>query len=108
MAQQIYFNKEKINTLIKMENLIMEYSKDIFGENKDKKVNIKWCNGDITTITYDDYMQFNNIIEKLIIAHKKNIEKQVEYKNEKRKTNKMFARSKKEIERYNKRKEGSR
>ena len=75
MAQQIYFNKEKINTLIKMENLIMEYSKDIFGENKDKKVNIKWFNGDITTITYDDYMQFNNIIEQLIIAHKKNIEK---------------------------------
>ena len=107
MAQQIYFNKEKINTLIKMENLIMEYSKDIFGENKDKEVNIKWFNGDITTITYDDYMQFNNIIEQLIIAHKKNIEKQVEYKNEKRKTNKMFARSKKEIERYNKKKEGS-
>ena len=44
MAQQIYFNKEKINTLIKMENLIMEYSKDIFGENKDKEVNIKWFN----------------------------------------------------------------
>ena len=37
MAMQFYFNKEKINTLIKMENLIMKYSKDIFGENKDKK-----------------------------------------------------------------------
>ena len=37
MAQQLYFNKEKINILIKMENLIMQYSKDIFGENKDKK-----------------------------------------------------------------------
>ena len=107
MAQQIYFNKEKINTLIKMENLIMEYSKDIFGENKDKEVNIKWFNGDITTITYDDYMQFNNIIEKLIIAHKQNIKKQNEYKKEKRKTNKMFGRSRKEIERYNKKKEGS-
>lgn len=71
MAQQIYFNKEKINTLIKMENLIMQYSKDIFGENKDKKIEVKWYNGDITTITYDDYMQFNNIIEQLIIAHKK-------------------------------------
>ena len=107
MAQQIYFNKEKINTLIKMENLIMEYSKDIFGENKDKEVNIKWFNGDITTITYDDYMQFNNIIEKLIIAHKQNIKKQNEYKNEKRKTNKRCERSKKEIKRYNKKKEGS-
>lgn len=37
MARQLYFNKEKINTLIKMENLIMQYSKDIFGKNKDKK-----------------------------------------------------------------------
>lgn len=107
MAQQIYFNKEKINTLIKMENLIMQYSKDIFGENKDKKIEVKWYNGDITTITYDDYMQFNNIIEKLIIAHKQNIKKQNEYKKEKRKTNKMFGRSRKEIERYNKKKEGS-
>lgn len=108
MAQQIYFNKEKINTLIKMENLIMQYSKDIFGENKDKKIEVKWYNGDITTITYDDYMQFNNIIEQLIIAHKKNIEKQVKYKNEKRKTNKMYGRSKKEIEKYDKKKESSR
>lgn len=107
MAQQIYFNKEKINTLIKMENLIMQYSKDIFGENKDKKIEVKWYNGDITTITYDDYMQFNNIIEQLIIAHKKNIKKQNEYKKEKRKTNKMFGRRRKEIERYNKKKEGS-
>ena len=107
MAMQFYFNKEKINTLIKMENLIMKYSKDIFGENKDKKNEVKWYNGDITTITYDDYMQFNNIIEKLIIAHKKNIKKQNEYKKEKRKTDKMFGRSRKEIERYNKKKEVS-
>lgn len=107
MAMQFYFNKEKINTLIKMENLIMKYSKDIFGENKDKKNEVKWYNGDITTITYDDYMQFNNIIEQLIIAHKKNIKKQNEYKKEKRKTDKMFGRSRKEIERYNKKKEVS-
>ena len=107
MARQLYFNKEKINTLIKMENLIMKYSKEIFGADKDKTVEVNWFNGDITKITYDDYMQFNNIIEKLIIAHKQNIKKQNEYKNEKRKTNKMFARSKKEIERYNKKKEGS-
>lgn len=108
MARQLYFNKEKINTLIKMENLIMQYSKEIFGENKDKEVNVKWFNGDITTITYDDYMQFNNIIEQLITAHKQNIDKQTEYKNKRRKTDKMYARSKKEIEKYNKKKEGGR
>ena len=107
MSGQLYFSKEKINTLIKMESLIMEYSKEIFGADKDKTVEVNWFNGDITKITYDDYMQFNNIIEKLIIAHKQNIKKQNEYKNEKRKTNKMFARSKKQIERYNKKKEGS-
>ena len=90
MAQQIYFNKEKINTLIKMENLIMEYSKDIFGENKDKKVNIKWYNGDITTITYDDYMQFNNIIEQIIIAHKKILKNKMNIKKRKEKRTKCL------------------
>lgn len=97
MGRQLYFNKEKINTLIKMENLIMKYSKEIFGVNKDKAVEVNWFNGDITKITYEDYMQFNNIIEQLIVAHKQNISKQVEYKNEKRKINKMYGRSKKEI-----------
>lgn len=97
MGRQLYFNKEKIDTLIKMENLIMKYSKEIFGVNKDKVVEVGWFNGDITKITYDDYMQFNNIIEQLIIAHKQNINKQVEYKSKKRKIDKMYARSEKEI-----------
>ena len=97
MGKQLYFNKEKINTLIKMENLIMKYSKEIFGADKDKTVEVNWFNGDITKITYDDYMQFNNIIEQLIVAHKQNISKQIEYKNKKRKINKMYGRSKKEI-----------
>ena len=97
MSGQLYFNKEKINTLIKMENLIMKYSKEIFGADKDKTVEVNWFNGDITKITYDDYMQFNNIIEQLIVAHKQNISKQIEYKNKKRKINKMYGRSKKEI-----------
>ena len=100
MGRQLYFSKEKINTLIKMENLIMKYSTEIFGINKDKVVEVGWVNGDITKITYEDYMQFNNIIEQLIVAHKQNISKQVEYKNEKRKINKMYGRSKKEIEQH--------
>ena len=53
-----------------------------------------------TKITYDDYMQFNNIIEQLIVAHEQNIRKQVKYKNKKRQENKMYARSKKEIEQH--------
>ena len=100
MSGQLYFNKEKINTLIKMENLIMKYSKEIFGVNKDKAVEVNWFNGDITKITYEDYMQFNNIIEQLIVAHEQNIRKQVEYKNKKRQENKMYARSKKEKEQH--------
>ena len=100
MARQLYFNKEKINTQIKMENLIMKYSKEIFGADKDKTVEVKWFNGDITKITYDDYMQFNNIIEQLIVAHEKNIREQVKYKNKKRQENKMYARSKKEKEQH--------
>ena len=97
MGRQLYFNKEKINTLIKMENLIMKCSKEIFGVNKDKVVEVSWFNGDITKITYDDYMQFNNIIEQLIVAHKQNVSKQIENKNKKRKIDKMYGRSKKEI-----------
>lgn len=97
---QLYFNKEKINTLIKMENLIMKCSKEIFGVNKDKVVEVSWFNGDITKITYDDYMQFNNIIEQLIVAHEKNIRKQVRYKNKRRQEDKMYARSKKEKEQH--------
>ena len=100
MGRQLYFNKEKINTLIKMENLIMKYSKEIFGADKDKTVEVKWFNGDITKITYDDYMQFNNIIEQLIVAHEQNIRERVEYKNKKRQENKMYARSKKEKEQH--------
>lgn len=99
MAKQLYFSKEKINTLIKMENLIMKYSTEIFGPDKTKITEIKWYDGDITKISYDDYMNFNNIIEQLIIKHKQNIKEQNEYKNKKRKTNKWYARSKKEIER---------
>ena len=97
MGRQVYFSKEKINTLTKMENLIMKYSTEIFGINKDKVVEVGWVNGDITKITYEDYMQFNNIIEQLIVAHKQNVSKQIEYKNKKRKIDKMYGRSKKEI-----------
>ena len=100
MGRQLYFSKEKINTLTKMENLIMKYSTEIFGINKDKVVEVGWFNGDITKITYNDYMQFNNIIEQLIVAHEQNIRKQVEYKNKKRQENKMYARSKKEKEQH--------
>ena len=97
---KLYFNKEKINTLTKMENLIMKYSTEIFGINKDKVVEVGWFNGDITKITYNDYMQFNNIIEQLIVAHKQNVSKQIEYKNKKRQENKMYDRSKKEKEQH--------
>ena len=100
MGRQLYCNKEKINTLIKMENLIMKCSKEIFGVNKDKVVEVSCFNGDITKITYDDYMQFNNIIEQLIVANEKNIRKQVRYKNKKRQENKMYGRSKKEKEQH--------
>lgn len=97
MARQLYFSKEKIDILIKMENLIMQYGEVIFGKKKNKIVKIKWFDGSITTIDYNDYMSFNNIIEQLINSHKQNIKKQVEYKKNRRKIDKMYGRSKKEI-----------
>ena len=33
-----------------MENLIMKYSKEIFGADKDKTFEVNWFNGDITKI----------------------------------------------------------
>ena len=99
MARQLYFSKDKINTLIKMENLIMRYSKIIFGLNKDKIIKIKWFDDDVTQISYDDYMKFNNIIEQLITTHKQNIKEQTEYKRKKRKTNNLYGRSKKVMNR---------
>lgn len=50
MAQQIYFNKEKINTLIKMENLI-------------EKVNIK----DEMFNLFDSYVVVLLILKKMIL-----------------------------------------
>ena len=97
MATQLYFSKEKIDTLIKMENLIMKNSDTIFGKKKNKITKVKWFDGVITTINYNDYMNFNNIIEQLINLHAKNIKKQVEYKKNRRKIDKMYGRSKKEI-----------
>lgn len=97
MATQLYFSKEKIDTLIKMENLIMKNSDTIFGKKKNKITKVKWFDGAITTINYNDYMNFNNIIEQLINSHAKNIKKQVEYKKNRRKIDKMYGRSKKEI-----------
>lgn len=97
MATQLYFSKEKIDTLIKMENLIMKNSDTIFGKKKNKITKVKWFDGAITTINYNDYMNFNNIIEQLINLHAKNIKKQVEYKKNRRKIDKMYGRSKKEI-----------
>lgn len=100
MARQLYFSKEKINTLIKMENLIMKNSDTIFGKKKNKITKVKWFDGTITTINYNDYMNFNNIIEQLINAHAKNIKKHVEYKKNRRKIDKMYGRSKKEKEQH--------
>ena len=84
---------EDINLLIKMENLIGMNEKRLFGKNKDKKCTVNWYDNTTTTINFDDFISFMNLIEramkdkqkasdKVAQYHKDNAEKHGEYNRE--------------------------
>ena len=84
---------EDINLLIKMENLIGMNEKRLFGKNKDKKCTVNWYDNTTTTINFDDFISFMNLIEralqdkqkasdKVAQYHKDNAEKHREYNRE--------------------------
>lgn len=57
---------EDINLLIKMENLIGHNKKYLFGEDGDKKHNIKYHNENKIVITEDDFIDFMALIERAL------------------------------------------
>lgn len=63
-----------IDTLIKMENLIGMNEKLIFGESKDKSVIVNE-----TEITYDDFITYINLIDKIFADRKKLADKSNAY-----------------------------
>lgn len=84
---------EDINLLIKMENLIGTNEKKLFGRNKNKKCKIKWYDNTETTIDFDDFVSFINLVEralqdkqkasdKVAQHHKDNAEKHRAYNRE--------------------------
>lgn len=89
----MYISKRDIELLIKMENLIGCNEKILF-EN-DFPYIVRWADGDVTVITKEDFNDFINLVEKMI---QKRIEHNKKTTGEKRKINKMYARSKKEKE----------
>jgi len=57
---------EDINLLIKMENLIGMNEKRLFGKNKDKKCTVNWYDGTTTTVDFDDFTSFMNLVERAL------------------------------------------
>lgn len=97
---------EDINLLIKMENLIGMNEKRLFGKNKDKKCIVNWYDNTTTTINFDDFISFMNLIEramkdkqkasdKVAQYHKDNAEKHREYNREWARKN--YQKKKKEV-----------
>lgn len=57
---------EDINLLIKMENLIGMNEKRLFGKNKDKKCTVNWYDSTTTTIDFNDFVSFINLVERAL------------------------------------------
>lgn len=60
----------ELETMIKIENVIGMFEKQIFGENKDKEVKIKWFDNSETIVTADDFVDYINLVEKIIVEKK--------------------------------------
>lgn len=62
----MFIKNEDIHLLIKMENLIGMNEKTIFGKKKDKSV---WIDG--MEITFDDFISYINLIDRILNNKKK-------------------------------------
>ena len=63
-------NSQELKTLIKIEHLLWVEGKKIFGKNYQKQV--KYCyQGELDYITYDDFMDFYSVVDKVIADRKK-------------------------------------
>lgn len=66
----------ELETMIKIENVVGMFSKEIFGENRDKEIKIKWYDNSETIVTADDFVDYINLIENIIIDKKNKASKQ--------------------------------
>lgn len=89
----MYINNDELELMIKIENLIGCNSSLLFPDNEPFK--IKEYDGTYTIITKDDFIDYWNLIERLINAKKKRNERQAKVIRERRKIDPMYARSKK-------------
>lgn len=90
----MYINNDELDLMIKIENLVGCNLSLLFPDNEPFK--IKEYDGTYTIITKDDFIDYWNVIERLITKKKKRNERQAKATREKRKIDPMYARSKKE------------
>ena len=93
----MYISNEELELMIKIENLVGCNSSLLFPDNEAFK--IKEYDGTYTIITKDDFIDYWNLIEKLIDKKKIRNERQAKATRERRKIDPTYARSKKEKER---------
>lgn len=96
----MYINNDELDLMIKIENLVGCNLSLLFPDNEPFK--IKEYDGTYTIITKDDFIDYWNLIERLINAKKKRNERQAKATRERRKIDPMYGRSKKEKERRKK------
>ena len=78
----IVITNKDLEILIKIENLIGTKSKELFGVDNDKKVVIKWYDNSETVVNASDFIDYMNIVEKIINDKKKCAEKSNRYNKE--------------------------
>ena len=93
----MYINNNELNLMIKIENLVGCNLSLLFPN--DEPFKMKNYDGSYTTLTKDEFNDYWNLIERLITKKKIRNERQAKATREKRKIDPMYARSKKEKER---------
>lgn len=93
----MYINNDELELMIKIENLVGCNLSLLFPD--DEQFKTRNYDGTYTVITKDDFIDYWNLIERLINAKKIRNERQAKSTREKRKIDPTYGRSKKEKER---------
>ena len=78
----IVITNKDLETLIKIENLVGIKNKELLGVDNDKEVVIKWYDNSETVVNASDFIDYMNIVEKIINDKKKCAEKSNRYNKE--------------------------
>lgn len=93
----MYINNNDLYLMIKIENLVGCNLSVLFPN--DEPFKMKNYDGSYTTLTKEEFLDYWNLIERLINAKKKRNEKVAKVTRERRKIDPMYGRSRKEKER---------